>query len=116
MQDDRAGAVQFLALQIAIDDRRQILVGHGGGKAALDHVERLDRALIIVFPMRADQLFRQAGELGGVKAQGLGAWPPERRGLGRTPARWLPGKAAARQGHAKGDAAQSVAAGHVSHG
>jgi hypothetical protein len=42
VQHDGAGPVQLLALDVAIDERRKIRIGHGGGKPGLDHVECID--------------------------------------------------------------------------
>src|SRR3546814_4713264 len=55
MEHDRAGAVQLLALEAAIDHRRQVRVGERGGKPCLDHVQSLDRAGIIVLVVRSEE-------------------------------------------------------------
>src|SRR3546814_12501954 len=71
MEHYRAGAVQLLALQSAIDHRRQVRVSERGGKSCLDHIQGLDRARIIVLVVRCDQPFGEAVKPGGIEPERL---------------------------------------------
>src|SRR3546814_18682622 len=88
MEHDRAGAVQLLALETAIDHRRQVGVSERGGKACFDHIQRLDRAGIIVLVVRYDQPLGEAVEPGVIEPARLylllsGACEDFRRRRGR---------------------------------
>src|SRR3546814_16335514 len=51
----------LLPLQSAIDNRREVRSGHSGCPACLDQVHCLDRADVVVLPVRPDQPLREAG-------------------------------------------------------
>src|SRR3546814_1969768 len=52
---------ELLPLQSAIDNRREVGIGHSGCQACLDQVQCLDRADVVVLPVRPDQPLREAG-------------------------------------------------------
>lgn len=83
VEHDRPGSVQLLALEPAIDHRRQVGIGKRGGKPSLDHVQRLHRAGIIVLVMRADQPLGQTDELCRIEPERLRLVQARERGRDR---------------------------------
>src|SRR5215813_9209766 len=71
VQHDRAGAYQLFSLEVAVNVRRQVFVTEQRGESLLDGVERFDRAAVVVFPMRFDELFGNAFEFRRVKRHRL---------------------------------------------
>src|SRR5262245_9652893 len=67
VQNERACADEFLALKVAVDVRRQVLVSEHRGESLLDSVKRSDGAAVIVLVMRTDELFRNPFEFGRIE-------------------------------------------------
>jgi hypothetical protein len=78
VQHDRARADELLALQVAVDEGRQLLVLEHGVEPLLHGVQRLYRAAVVVLPVRPHQLLRKPLELRGMSSGERAAPAPSR--------------------------------------